>query len=90
MDVNVIIQSTSSIITSGAVIFGMVKVVNRNNEEWRDREIRLIAIEKEIADQRKDSREVIALGAQLERMESEIKRVRDRLDQFLDNRGGVR
>ena len=63
----------------------MFKILNRNNEEWRDRERRLAYIEDEIVDMRKDSREIIQMGANLKSLEEEMSRVRDRLDRFLES-----
>ena len=66
----------------------MLKVLNRNNEEWRDRERRLVAIEEDLRGLRQESKEIVAFGAQLGRLEDEMKRVRDRLDTFLDIQAG--
>ena len=67
------------------IFYGMFKILNRNNEEWRDRERRLAYIEDEIVDMRKDSREIIQMGANLKSLEEEMSRVRDRLDRFLES-----
>ena len=77
-------QIALSALSLAGILFGVFKVVNRNNEEWRERERRFVAIEEEIAEMRKEGKEIIAIGAQLERVEKEMERVRDRLDRFLD------
>jgi hypothetical protein len=66
------------------IVFGVFKVVNRNNEEWRDRERRLVAIEQEVSEIRSEGRAIIALGTQISDLREEMKRIRDRLDAFLD------
>ena len=84
------LQAVLSAMSLVAIIYGVFKVVNRNNEEWRERERRLVSVETEITEMRKEGKEIIAIGAQLQRLEEEMKRVRDRLDQFLDSRGNVK
>jgi uncharacterized membrane protein YcjF (UPF0283 family) len=73
------------------VIYGVVNIVSRNKREWEKREneeerrdSRIEALEKEMADIRKDGREIIAIGATLGSLQKEIERVRNRLDSFLD------
>ena len=83
------LQIGLSMFSLAAILFGVIKVLNRNNEEWRERERRFVAIEQEVAEMRRESKEIIAIGAQLERVEKEIQRVRDRLDRFLDFQQGV-
>jgi hypothetical protein len=77
-------QIALSALSLAGILFGVVKVLNRNNEEWRERERRFVAIEQEIAEMRKEGKEIIAVGAQLGQVEKEMERVRDRLDRFLD------
>ena len=78
------LQIVLSLISVLVIIFGIFKVVNRNNEEWRERERRLVAIEEELSEIRKEGKEIIAMGAQFVLLTEEMKRVRDRLDLFLD------
>ena len=85
------LQIILSIISLVVIFYGVFKVVNRNNEEWRDRERRIAAIETELAEMRKESTAIIALGVQFTALSSqfstlveEMKRIRDRLDTFLD------
>lgn len=81
-----ILLSLASLIV---IVFGIFKVVNRNNEEWRERERRLKAIEEELTEIRKEGKEIIAMAAQFVLLTNEMKRVRDRLDQFLDHGRGI-
>ena len=85
------LQILLSVISLVVIFYGVFKVVNRNNEEWRDRERRITAIEAELAEMRKESTAIIALGVQFTALSSqfstlveEMKRIRDRLDTFLD------
>jgi biopolymer transport protein ExbB/TolQ len=77
-------QIVLSALSLAGILFGVVKVLNRNNEEWRERERRFVAIEQEVSEMRREGKEIIAIGAQLARVEKEMERVRDRLDRFLD------
>ena len=65
-------------------MFGVFKIINRNNDEWRDKEQRFQIMEQEMVVIRGEGRQVIALGTEFTSMKDELKRVRDRLDQFLD------
>ena len=67
------------------ILYGVFKIVNRNNEEWKERERRLVAIEEELAEIRKESKDIATIGSQICRLEEEMVRVRDRLDKFIDN-----
>jgi biopolymer transport protein ExbB/TolQ len=87
------LQICLAVISLGVIFYGVFKVVNRNNEEWRERERRLAAIEQEITEMRTDGKKIIALaerfvalGESMKRIEDEMGRVRNRLDQFLDRR----
>ena len=79
------LQIALSAASLAMIIFASLKVINRNNEEWRDRERRMVALEQELLELRKEGKEVIAIGAQMSRLEEEMTRLRDRLDRFLDS-----
>ena len=90
------LQILLSLISVIVIFYGVFKVVNRNNEEWRERERRLSAIEMEMIEMRKEGKEIIGLGERfvslgdgMNRLEDEMKRVRNRLDKFLDERGAA-
>lgn len=73
------------------VIFSAIKVINRNTDEWRQRELRLAEIERritkfdlELSHVQDMEKQVSTITAQMADLLSEFKRIRDRLDRFLD------
>ena len=79
----VIILQSLTLIT---VIYSAFRVVNRNVEEWRQREERLIMIERQVQEFAKSNVVITKVETKLEELTTEIMRVRDRLDTFLDRR----
>lgn len=79
----VIVLQSLTLIT---VIYSAFRVVNRNVEEWRQREERLIMIERQVQEFAKSNTVITKVEAKLEELTTEIMRVRDRLDTFLDRR----
>ena len=69
------------------VVFSAIKVVNRNTREWDVRELRLMAIEKEQEQMRVAIRDFLGVPVKLNDIGSEIERLRNRLDRFLDTQG---
>jgi biopolymer transport protein ExbB/TolQ len=79
----VIVLQSLTLIT---VIYSAFRVVNRNVEEWRQREERLTMIERQVQEFAKSNTVITKVEAKLEELTTEIMRVRDRLDTFLDRR----
>ena len=79
----VIVLQSLTLIT---VIYSAFRVVNRNVEEWRQREERLIMIERQVQEFAKSNVVITKVETKLEELTTEIMRVRDRLDTFLDRR----
>jgi biopolymer transport protein ExbB/TolQ len=79
----VIILQSLTLIT---VIYSAFRVVNRNVEEWRQREERLTMIERQVQEFAKSNVVITKVETKLEELTTEIMRVRDRLDTFLDRR----
>ena len=79
----VIILQSLTLIT---VIYSAFRVVNRNVEEWRQREERLTMIERQVQEFAKSNAVITKVEVKLEELTTEIMRVRDRLDTFLDRR----
>jgi len=72
------------IITLATIIISIIKVINRIEREWNQREERLIAAEKAIKVLETDTRMITAVDVRLADMFKEIERMRNRLDSFLD------
>jgi biopolymer transport protein ExbB/TolQ len=79
----VIVLQSLTLIT---VIYSAFRVVNRNVEEWRQREERLTMIERQVQEFAKSNVVITKVETKLEELTTEIMRVRDRLDTFLDRR----
>jgi len=79
----VIILQSLTLIT---VLYSAFRVVNRNVEEWRQREERLTMIERQVQVFAKSNAVITKVEVKLEELTTEIMRVRDRLDTFLDRR----
>jgi biopolymer transport protein ExbB/TolQ len=79
----VIVLQSLTLIT---VIYSAFRVVNRNVEEWRQREERLTMIERQVQEFAKSNAVITKVEVKLEELTTEIMRVRDRLDTFLDRR----
>jgi len=79
----VIILQSLTLIT---VLYSAFRVVNRNVEEWRQREERLTMIERQVQEFAKSNAVITKVEVKLEELTTEIMRVRDRLDTFLDRR----
>ena len=67
-----------------AVVFSAIKIVNRNEREWSQREERMNRMESELVRVMGDASRLVAVEAKLGDIASEMARVRDRLDRFLD------
>lgn len=66
------------------ILWGIYKVVRRNEEEWREKERRLATAEANIAALQADSVKMAAVLVKLDEFGKEIERMRNRLDRFLD------
>jgi len=75
------------VISLFTVVFSAVKIINRNVREWEVRELRLMAIEKELDAMRVAIRDFSGMPVKLNDISSEIERLRNRLDRFLDVQG---
>jgi hypothetical protein len=66
------------------ILFGVVKVFNRNEQEWKDKERRLAVTESNISNLQAFGLDIAAMKTKLAEIGSELERVRNRLDKFLD------
>jgi len=85
------LQLALTALTLLGVVYGIFNIISRNKQEWQRREMeeerrdgRIDALAKEMAEIRKDARDIIAMGATLNGLQKEIERLRNRLDSFLD------
>lgn len=74
------------IVTLIAILYSGYRVIERNVEEWRQRELRLQNIESELKELRNTNITIARVDTKLGELTSEIMRVRDRLDTFLDKK----
>ena len=72
------------IITLLTIVVSIIKVINRVEREWNQREDRLIAAEKAIKILESDTRIVTSVDVKLSDMKDEVLRMRNRLDTFID------
>ena len=77
-------------ITLIAVVFSAIKVVNRNQREWEKHENRVDLLEREVSNLIDGGERLVAVEARLVEISSEMSRVRDRLDRFLDMQSATR
>ena len=77
-----------------AILLAGIKILNRQTREFDQRESRMLEAEKAITQLQVSMRELqketgtmVALSVRVEELCSEMKRIRDRLDRWLDNRG---
>jgi biopolymer transport protein ExbB/TolQ len=80
------IQLVLSCLTLFAVVYSAMKVINRNQKEWEENERRLTSLELDVAEMRKETKQIVGVEAKLDDLTREIQRVRDRLDGFLDRK----
>ena len=73
----------------GIVVTGW-KIVSRNEREWERKEAQLDRHDNELLELRRDTTRLTAVEAKLVELMSEMSRVRDRLDRFLDNQSASR
>ena len=78
------------LVTLLTVVFSAIKVVNRNQREWEKHENRVDLLEREVRSLTDDNERLIAVEAKLVEIGSEMSRVRDRLDRFLDMQSASR
>lgn len=72
------------IITLGTIFFTVFKVIDKNTREWEQREGRIVTIESDLKVLRTTREDLSKIDTKLSDLVSEISRVRDRLDRFLD------
>jgi len=77
-------------VTLLTVLFSAIKVVNRNQREWEKHENRVDLLEREVSSLVNGNERLIAVEAKLVEIGSEMSRVRDRLDRFLDTQSASR
>ena len=77
-------------VTLLTVLFSAIKVVNRNQREWEKHENRVDLLEREVSSLVNGNECLIAVEAKLVEIGSEMSRVRDRLDRFLDTQSSSR
>jgi len=67
-----------------AVAWGAIKIVNRNGLEWRDRELRLLALEAEMASYRGLASKIAEMSVKLNEVSAELLRLRERLERLIE------
>jgi len=72
------------ILTLSTILISLIKIINRIEREWNQREDRLIAAERAIRVLETDARTITSVDVKLADMKDEISRLRNRLDAFLD------
>jgi len=82
-----IILQCASLIT---IIFSAIKIINKNEREWIQREERLLRMEADINSMQGNAAKLVAVESKLSDLLSEMSRVRDRLDRFLDTQSSSR
>jgi uncharacterized protein YoxC len=85
-----IFQAWLSISLSAATLCSLIiaatRVVKKQEREWAQNEDRLLNLEKNVQILLGDSKQLTTITAKLEDIGSEMSRMRDRLDRFLDTR----
>jgi hypothetical protein len=69
-----------------SILFSAVKVINRNIDEWRQRETRMAAVEQRLTEVERDAKLILSIIPKIDDMVKEIERMRNRLDLFLDRK----
>ena len=72
------------VITLFSIVYSAVKIVNRNEREWVQKEDRISVIENNIKEMKASTIMLVALESKITELSGEMIRVRDRLDRFLD------
>jgi hypothetical protein len=71
-------------VTLVSIFYSIFKIVNRNTEEWRQRESRMQLLETDVRSLNTYSATIVKVDTKLGELTTEIERVRNRLDAFLD------
>ena len=72
------------VLTLSTILISIIKIINRVEREWNQREDRLIAAERAIRVLESDARIITSVDVKLADMKDEMARLRNRLDTFLD------
>ena len=72
------------VLTLSTIVISIIKIINRVEREWNQREDRLITAERAIRVLESDSRVITSVDVKLADMKDEMARLRNRLDTFLD------
>lgn len=88
-DIREWIQAASSMVSLLLIVFGLFKVFNRQESEWKEKERRLTVVETDVKVMKDIGMDVVAIRTKMSEIVGEITRVRDRLDSFLDAKGRV-
>jgi hypothetical protein len=78
------------VISLFGIVFSAIKIINKNEREWSQRDERMMRMENEILRLMGDSSRLISVEAKLAEIATEMSRVRDRLDRFLDTQSASR
>jgi hypothetical protein len=81
---------TLQLVSLFTIIFSAVKIINKNEREWVQREERLLRMETDIQDMHGNTIKLVSVEAKLVDLISEMSRIRDRLDRFLDTQSSSR
>ena len=76
------------ILTLISIFYSIFKIVNKNTEEWRQRESRMQLLETDVRSLNNYSATIVKVDTKLGELTTEIERVRNRLDHFLDRAKG--
>lgn len=72
------------VLTLSTILISIIKIINRVEREWNQREDRLISTERAIRVLEADARTIASIDTKLADMKDEMARLRNRLDTFLD------
>jgi hypothetical protein len=81
---------TLQLVSLFTIIFSAIKIINKNEREWVQREERLLRMETDIQDMHGNTIKLVSVEAKLVDLISEMSRIRDRLDRFLDTQSSSR
>ena len=76
------------VLTLISIFYSIFKIVNKNTEEWRQRESRMQLLETDVRSLNNYSATIVKVDTKLGELTTEIERVRNRLDHFLDRAKG--
>ena len=80
------ITMVTSLMTLIVMLYGIIKIVNKNEREWIQRDDKLSIIDKDVSVLKSKMELLIGIDTKMSEMKEEVTRMRNRLDTFLDTR----